>query len=366
MNIEEFSTSISFTTPSDALFTAFFVKYARTIPLELFDDLLSLFHHVRFDSSTVTMRRSEDIMEHIVGQRGAKADYPHKRGHEQSSKLVAELVAEYLDSQRAAFHQMLYDDVGYTLQQMTLVCRSWADAVLRYSQRCVHIKYQRQLRMISQSPSISPWVRWLTFKGEVKTRTMDMDTKEMPRLLLGILKRCSNLTHLRLANYRLTAAPIEDGHIPNEKEEEEFMLAKKYLTPYDIIRQLGEMNRLESLWLQHPHHVSTSTDPDLWKLCAVLPRMRSLKSLCLENWDSRLPAREANTKSQDVFSLADVTSPPPSLKQLSLIRIGVVDPAPLDWLLKSRNGYDCTSLELSLDDMFRSSTPSLVDKAIHN
>lgn len=83
--------------------------------------------------------------------------------------------------------------------------------------------------------------------------------------------------------------------------------------------------------------------------------MRSLKSLCLENWDSRLPTREANTKSQDVFSLADVISPSPSLKQLSLIRIGVVDPAPLDWLLKLRNGYDYTSLELSLDDMFRSS-----------
>lgn len=77
LNVEEFSTSISFTTPSDALFTAFFVKYSRTIPLELFDDLLSLFHHVHFDASTVTMRRSEDIMEHIVGQRGAKADYPH-------------------------------------------------------------------------------------------------------------------------------------------------------------------------------------------------------------------------------------------------------------------------------------------------
>lgn len=245
-----------------------FIKYARTIPLELFDDLLSLFNHVRFDSNTVTTRRSEDIMEHIVGQRGGKADYPHKRSHDQSSKLVAELVAEYLDSQRAAFHQMLYDDVGYTLQQMTLVCRSWANAVLWYSQRCVWIRHQMQLRMISQSPSIGPWVRGLTFKGEVKARTMDKNTKEMPRLLLGILKRCPNLTHLRLANYRLTAAPKEDEHVPNGKEEEELMLAKKYQTPYDIIRQLGEMNRLESLWLQHPHHVSTSTDPVLWKLCA--------------------------------------------------------------------------------------------------
>lgn len=104
-----------------------------------------------------------------------------------------------------------------------------------------------------------------------------MNTKEMPRQLLGILKRCPNLTHLCLANYRLTAAPIEDGHVPNEKEEEELMLAKKYHTPYDIIRQLGEMNRLESL--QHPYHVSTSTDPDLWKLCAALPRMRMLRKL---------------------------------------------------------------------------------------
>lgn len=58
----------------------------------------------------------------------------------------------------------------------------------------------------------------------------DMNTKEMPRQLLGILKRCPNLTHLCLANYRLTAAPIEDGHVPNEKEEEELMLAKKYHT----------------------------------------------------------------------------------------------------------------------------------------
>lgn len=90
--------------------------------------------------------------------------------------------------------------------------------------------------MISQSPSIGPWVRWLTFKGEVNARTMDINTKEMSRLLLGILKRCPNLTHLRLANYCLTAAPIEDGHVPNEKEEEELMLAKQYQTPYDIIR----------------------------------------------------------------------------------------------------------------------------------
>lgn len=116
MHGREFNTFILFTTSSNTLFTAFFVKYARTIPLELFDDLLS--HFTTYVSTPVLMMR---MLEHIVRQRGAKADYPHKRGHDQSSKVVAELVAEFLDSQRAPFHQMLYDDVGYTLQQMTLV-----------------------------------------------------------------------------------------------------------------------------------------------------------------------------------------------------------------------------------------------------
>lgn len=73
--IQDLHSKITFTTPSDALLTSLFIKYGRTTPLELFDDFLSLFQHADFRADGVTMKSSEDIMDHIAEQRRANQVY---------------------------------------------------------------------------------------------------------------------------------------------------------------------------------------------------------------------------------------------------------------------------------------------------
>lgn len=43
LTIKDFHSSISFPTPSDALFSSFFIKYTGIVPMSLFDELLALF-----------------------------------------------------------------------------------------------------------------------------------------------------------------------------------------------------------------------------------------------------------------------------------------------------------------------------------
>lgn len=118
--VQDLHSKIAFTTPSDALLTSLFIKYVRTTPLELFDDFLSLFQHADFRADGVTMKSSEDIMDHIAEQRRAdhvysqemtKSPHVHQAHISHPPELVVELVAEYLGSNKVPFHHTLQSGV---------------------------------------------------------------------------------------------------------------------------------------------------------------------------------------------------------------------------------------------------------------
>lgn len=98
--VQDLRSRIAFTTPSDALLTSLFIKYGRTTPLELFDDFLSLFQRADFHTDGVTMKSSDDIMDHIAEQRRAdhvysqemtKSPHVHQARISHPPELVVEL-----------------------------------------------------------------------------------------------------------------------------------------------------------------------------------------------------------------------------------------------------------------------------------
>lgn len=104
--IQDLHSKIVFPTPSDALLISFFIKYSRKVPLELFDDLFSIFQHTDFHADRITMKILEDIMDHIAEQRRANQVYNQElvKSPEVDQPiisrppgLVVELVADYLE-----------------------------------------------------------------------------------------------------------------------------------------------------------------------------------------------------------------------------------------------------------------------------
>lgn len=242
LDIKKIHSCVSFNTPSDALISSLFIKYtdATGMPLSLFDDLLLLFRHTDFRADGVTFHTSENILDRIAAERRIIAnDRTISRGYElkqeaktnsamhvQPSTVIAELLAEHIDSQRIPFHRSCQIDgsyyyrpvgweIDFELERMSLVHRSWTHIAQRYLRRRINIVGQKGLRHLLQNPQIGPWVRELSFSG----RTTDsnfahISTKEIPRLLCDILKRCPNVTHFYLNNFHLSyASGFVDGNL---------------------------------------------------------------------------------------------------------------------------------------------------------
>lgn len=311
-------------------------------------------------------------MDHIAEQRRVNQVYSqeitkspdvHQAHTSQPPGLVVELVVEYLESNRVPFHRTLHRtrqlegfsrpkcESTCTLLLMSYISRSWRDAAQRHLRRRVYINSQDVLRRVFQSPNLGPWVRGLSFSAHefelYYTETFPgsmMAIDEMPRLLSGILKRCPNITHLYLYNF--VGPAEEEANVDHEGGGKE--LESAHNSRPDVIRQLGEMEYLEHLWL----HPTSDLTPELWKLCAVLPRLRNLKSLSLDHWNSRLPPQNADLLVGSSGFQKD-KCPPPSLTHISLGRINIIDSEPIAWIMSSQSGYSCTSLQLCLNNMFQ-------------
>lgn len=169
----------------------------------------------------------------------------------------------------------------------------WRVAAQRRLRQRIFIDRQKVLRTVFQSPDIGPWIRELEFcardsemvlhnREESPGSMMALD--EMPRLLSGILKRCPNITYLCLSNF---IGPAEEEANAYDEEGGKELTSWHVSSRPHVIRQIGELKYLEHLWLCS----TVSFALDSWNLCPVLRRLRSLKSLSLDHWNSRFPRR---------------------------------------------------------------------------
>lgn len=278
LRIQDFHSSIPFTTPSDALFSSMFVKFQST-PMELFDAMLALFRHADFHSNAVTIQKSEDILDRISIQRQQIAKDRNSRRvtiqiaassptscHPQATNLIPALLAEYIDSQRRPFGMIERASYHYNgeiaddeLENMALVHRSWTDVAQRYLRRRIHISSGASLRPVMQSTIIGPWVRELSSLCNLAYTNPKLATNETPRLLAGVLQKCPNLTHLNIRGYQTGLSVGQD-----------------------VIGLLAGLRYLEHLSLG----ISLSMNYlELWKVATILHNLRFLKSLSLRHWD---------------------------------------------------------------------------------
>lgn len=358
LTIEDFHSSISFPTPSDALFSSFFIKYTGTVPMSLFDELLALFRHDDFHPDQVTIQEPENIMNHIASERQLIAKERNSTTpktmdarsniarYPRISTLIPELLAEYLDSQHLPFHREIERCAAYgrveppgetkrTLETMSLVHRSWTDIAQRYLRRRIFISGIEQLPSVFHSPQIGPWVRQLSFHNLGAPH----QSQDMPRLLSGILKICPNVTHLHLHNFRQHKADYQ------ETEIKAYEIGNLIKVPHDIIAQLADMKHLQHLWLRQPSLFESDYE-DFWRLSMELPRLRFLKSLSIDSMDVpwwRKGQASVNTQAQ-MGSLI----PSSSLEVLSLVKIDLVASGIFTWLMNPLNHIK--KLELPLHD----------------
>lgn len=359
LDIKKIHSSISFNTPSDALVSSLFIKYvdAAGVPLSLFDDLFALFRHSEFRADGVTFLRSENILDRIADERRAIA-FSRSRVQEQKAEpdtativqtptIIPELIAEYIDSQRVPFHRSTRRDrcynkrpvgweIDYMLNTMTLVHRSWTSPARRYLQRRINIIGQDKLRSLFQIPQIGPWVRELSFVGNTSDSSYrHISTKELPRLLCGILEKCPNITHLHLEDFNLRPA---SGFLPSPLDKTSSDITGHGISGLNFLEHLGLLNA----------QCSDTGRQDLERLCAMLPGFRCLKSLSLERWDLRgnYPNRRDPIR---ILDLSHATCPPTSLDCVSLSQIDI-NSGILSWLSGS-GGHGITKLRLCVGDI---------------
>lgn len=359
LDIKKIHSSISFSTPSDALASSLFIKYvdAAGVPLSLFDDLFTLFRHADFRADRVTLQRSEDILDRVANERraivfsrtlvqGQKTE-SDPANFVQTSTLIPELIAEFIDSQRVPFHRSIrrdrdYDnrpvgwEIDYMLKPMSLVQRSWTSSARRYLQRRINIIGQKRLRSLYQIPQIGPWVRELSFIGITSDSAYKhISTKEMPRLLCGIIEMCPNITHLYLEDFNLRPAL---GFLPSQFDK----------TSNDVIVHISGLKFLEHLGLLRAQ-LSDGGRQDLERLCAILPGFRSLKSLSLERWNLR-ENNAGRDETINILNLPHATCPPTTLDSVSLTNVNI-NSGILTWLTKS-GGNGITKMRLCTSDIF--------------
>ena len=347
LTFQKLRTKVPFPTSSDALFAAFYFKYAE-VKIRVFDDILSLLQHPAFDSKELTLRVTEDLYDHVSNQRMLDMETRQLRGmrikkrNRSMPALILDLLVEYLDSVRMPFHEMVSLGGGQCpsdqiLRTMALVHRSWTDPAQRVLRRRVLVTGQKAMRLLLQSPFLGPWVRDLSVKLSNRSRggkvPDDNVEKENPRLLGRILSKCTGVKILDLED------PLQPKDVqPSPSASSSFLPAN------NIICEISELAHLEHLWInQH-------LDPVSWQLHAipiVLSRLRHLQGLEITHWPmepSRLYKEELSQLRTQLASAGLM----PSLGYLSLKTIRNKDL--LGWLLKPSDSYRPSTLALSFVD----------------
>lgn len=195
------------------------------------------------------------------------------------------------------------------------------------------------LSPVLHSPRIGPWVRQLSFYNS-RVHQERLQNQDMPRLLAGILKRCPNITHLHLGDFRI---PGNDGD--REVEIEVYETGNLIETPYDIIAQLANIKHLEHLWLRQSSFAE-SYHEEFCRLFVILPGLRFLKSLSLYSLD--IPWWRKEKEQTKNPSQTGALNPSSSLEALSLVKIDLDAFGIFTWLMNPLNNIK--RLELSLRD----------------
>lgn len=333
---------------SDALLAMVFDEHRLPRPPASFrNDLLSLFQHSEFHDGDITMREADDIVAHIADSMRTIA---HEREREYFQRgeqspvpaLVIELVAEELESQRRPFHATVrrtspFSEIDRTLRNMCLVHSSWTTAARQSFRRRICVD-EIKLRSLLLSPQLGPWVRELALRPYNMWRLpvskhVGVDhwyhTGQSASVLCEILKRCPNITHLHL----------QDFDRNSKRSLKRIRFTEKIPADGDIFQQLRYMQSLKHLWLHCP---TKRFGIELWDLCMVLPQLRLLESLSLEN----IGARFKDYGQHNVSQLIEESSPSPTLTSLSLMIMPTYDKGPLKWLTHPRSGFKLKKLEV--------------------
>ena len=357
LQISDLQGPVVFPSISDAMFAAFIVRYTH-VPLEFFDDMLSLFQMNNFNTSEMKFRHADQFLDHIAGQRQIYAKSRQSAyqplvvptsetgSHNRPvPTLIVELVAEYIELERVSFHHAISEvavqlscDADLTLRNMALVQRSWSGAAQRCLWRRVFVTSTYGMRCALASPQLGPWVRDLGIFVVDSGIIWGRDTSwEIPKLSGMVLNKCPNVKNL-LVHY---AKPPSTTQSFTRVQD-----VAPFSSSHDIIGQVGDLTHLEALWFRH---LDKGPVGRVHTLYTLLPRLHSLKYLNLTCW-----APDIFFNTLDLVTTA-ITSPrdPPSqaLKYLSLDTIPDVQLC--EWLLNSTDTYHLDALEVSHPDVLR-------------
>ena len=345
LTIEDLHTKISFATPSDALLGALFIKYANAT-MEYFDDLLSLFQHPAFEPSRITLRRTEDIVNHISYQRELNVNVREMKETEIKQRsqlvpvLVVDLVAQLFESERTPFHRVvtkrIHDcEIDRTLCTMSVVHRSWTYVAQRALRRRIIAAGPTNMRLLLLSPHLGPWVRDLCIKASplYPEDSYYENVQDAPRLIGLILSKCPATKNLYLEDFLRRS----------------FTLDRSFTSPSDNFRAyihgISELPCLEHLWLYQFLDVEPQ---QLNALINAILHLQRLKGLKISQW-MRTPSLFDNEELALVRSRMDMMHPNATLQNLSLQTIICEDL--WHWLLKFSDTYRPHTLELSLKDI---------------
>ena len=191
-NVDDANIPQASTLSSTSLVSMFAPSVDRygTAPIALFDELLSLFHHPNFHPGGPEVPRAADVLELIAERKrrsmhdtGIRPNTPEEqpRSRNRVPPIIVEIVSEYFNSERRPFHRTLHaaldsrrdyyssvaqyytypNDGLVTLENMSLVDRTWASIVQRYLRRRIYVSGLLDMRLLLKSKRLGPWSREL-------------------------------------------------------------------------------------------------------------------------------------------------------------------------------------------------------------
>ena len=342
--------AIPFPTLSDCMFASLVVKY-DTVPIALFDDILSLSRDPNFRPTEMSLSRTEDVLEHIATQRACSikrrgiSRATGKESHcdcDQVPLLVVELVAEYFNSEVIPFHRAPATrtaacEATTVLSTMAVVHRSWTAIAQYYTRRRIYIRGPRNMRSILQSSLLGPWVRELSISRHVENflhTNTPYDPTDVSRFICIILEKCVNVKNLFIQDTQVTSPKRGDLNLV-------------YQPSHDILGHLEKLTSLQNLWLTQLFEPPAT---DLWRLLSILPQFHFLKSLNLHGWG---PGANTSAGPQSIRCLE--SGPNAALESVGLFQVAGGSDL-FTQLLGPRDGYVLKRLGFSLHDIYRNST----------
>ena len=214
-HLSQHSSTITFSTTSDALFACLLSKYDG-LAWALVDDILELFQNIKFNAKEVTFRRMEDYCERVSQERrvlaqARSAHSTHTYGRHGSVMDMPSLVLDLTAAQLFEDWDPHVDhpdntpiDEETTLLNMSLVHRSWTPVAQGWLRRRLIVGKMSKLGKLLESPHLGPWVSELQCSDEKSNHLFknEPSSREMTRFLCGIIQKCPNLKkfYLRSTN----------------------------------------------------------------------------------------------------------------------------------------------------------------------